>query len=759
MLARVAALAAGEPRRGSCAAEVERRRELVAGGCGARPGRTALSRPASARRASRSSGAMAPVVARLGPSDRRVAASTAEPARGLRARRARGRPVAAPAEVPAALESRHEESRRRRLHREVRGFRAPDPAARAHARCTRAARRSRRRSSGACRTSSARASSRGMAAFKQHAAFGFWSERLIRERLGADADERVSEGREARHGRPQDPLASTSCRRMRSDPARGEVRGRAERDGRPAEARHSGSKPPREGAAVPRRRAEEEREGARDFRRGSRRPAARVRRVAGRGEAGGDARAAPRARRSNGSRAAGSATGSTRTAEPMTHRIQETADAVVLAPAAPATASVIWLHGLGADGHDFVPIVPELKLPATPGMRFVFPHAPVRPVTLNMGMRMRAWYDIKTLTAEGRADEAGIRESVARARRAHRGGARARHRLGAHRDRGLLAGRARSRCTRALRHPEPLAGILALSCYLPLQALLAAELSRGQPADADPDVPRPVRPGAAARARRHGLQLAARARATASSGRNTRCSTRSAGPEIQDIAALAARAACPRSRRADGVSFARSSREDCHGLGHSRDHRPARLFWVVGIYNGLVTARNGYKNAFAQIDVQLTRRHDLIPNLVETAKGYLAHERQTLEAVITARNAAVSGPQGRRREPRRPGRGAAARRRRERALRRARPAVRARRGLPGPQGEQEHDAALRGADHDREQGRVRAPGVQRLRDGLQQPPRDVPGQRRRRHVRVPAGAAARDRVAARSAKCRRCSFT
>ena len=67
------------------------------------------------------------------------------------------------------------------------------------------------------------------------------------------------------------------------------------------------------------------------------------------------------------------------------------------------------------------------------------------------------------------------------------------------------------------------------------------------------------------------------------------------------------------------------------------------VIWIVGIYNGLVSARNGYKNAFAQIDVQLTRRHDLIPNLVETAKGYLAHERGTLEAVITARNAAVSG--------------------------------------------------------------------------------------------------------------------
>lgn len=64
--------------------------------------------------------------------------------------------------------------------------------------------------------------------------------------------------------------------------------------------------------------------------------------------------------------------------------------------------------------------------------------------------------------------------------------------------------------------------------------------------------------------------------------------------------------------------------------------------WAVGLYNGLVAARNGYKNAFAQIDVQLTRRHDLIPNLVEVAKGYIAHERQTLEAVIAARNGAVS---------------------------------------------------------------------------------------------------------------------
>lgn len=69
----------------------------------------------------------------------------------------------------------------------------------------------------------------------------------------------------------------------------------------------------------------------------------------------------------------------------------------------------------------------------------------------------------------------------------------------------------------------------------------------------------------------------------------------------------------------------------------------AIALFLVSVYNRLITARNAYKNAFAQIDVQLTRRHDLIPNLVETAKGYMAHEKETLEAVINARNAAVSG--------------------------------------------------------------------------------------------------------------------
>src|SRR5678816_4937148 len=86
-------------------------------------------------------------------------------------------------------------------------------------------------------------------------------------------------------------------------------------------------------------------------------------------------------------------------------------EAVEIETGSPPQAAVIWLHGLGADGHDFEPIVPELRL--SKAVRFVFPHAPIRPVTINNGMRMRAWYDILALSGTARQDEGGIRDSAA----------------------------------------------------------------------------------------------------------------------------------------------------------------------------------------------------------------------------------------------------------------------------------------------------------------------------------------------------------
>jgi phospholipase/carboxylesterase len=138
-------------------------------------------------------------------------------------------------------------------------------------------------------------------------------------------------------------------------------------------------------------------------------------------------------------------------------------------------AAVIWLHGLGADGHDFEPVVPELHLPARLRLRFVFPHAPVRPVTINMGMPMRAWYDILQMGG-GREDDAGIRAAQAQlealvARERERGIDSRRIVLAGFSQGGAIA------LHTGLRHTERLAGILALSTYLPLAASLAAERS------------------------------------------------------------------------------------------------------------------------------------------------------------------------------------------------------------------------------------------------------------------------------------------
>jgi phospholipase/carboxylesterase len=136
-------------------------------------------------------------------------------------------------------------------------------------------------------------------------------------------------------------------------------------------------------------------------------------------------------------------------------------------------ASVIWMHGLGADGHDFEPVVSELELPEALAVRFVFPHAPRRPVTINRGYVMRAWYDV---VGDGSEDAAGIRASQAQiealiAREKARGFPAARIVLAGFSQGGAMA------LQTGLRHPERLAGILALSCYLPLRDTLATEAS------------------------------------------------------------------------------------------------------------------------------------------------------------------------------------------------------------------------------------------------------------------------------------------
>lgn len=136
--------------------------------------------------------------------------------------------------------------------------------------------------------------------------------------------------------------------------------------------------------------------------------------------------------------------------------------------------SVIWLHGLGADGNDFAPIVPELDLKGMPALRFLFPHAPVRPVTVNNGMSMRAWYDIFTPDLVRQEDEAGIRQSEQAIRaliaRENVRGIACEHIVLA----GFSQGSAMTLHT-GLRLDEALAGMVALSGYVPLMDRLAAE--------------------------------------------------------------------------------------------------------------------------------------------------------------------------------------------------------------------------------------------------------------------------------------------
>jgi phospholipase/carboxylesterase len=137
-------------------------------------------------------------------------------------------------------------------------------------------------------------------------------------------------------------------------------------------------------------------------------------------------------------------------------------------------AAIIWLHGLGADGHDFEPIVPELVPRGTRAWRFIFPNAPVRPVTINGGVRMRAWYDIKGLDRGAVEDVGGFRDTDAEVRELiSREVARA-----IPTTRIVLAGFSQGGAVSlytAPRLPEKLAGVMALSCYLPCQSSLRAE--------------------------------------------------------------------------------------------------------------------------------------------------------------------------------------------------------------------------------------------------------------------------------------------
>ncbi len=139
-------------------------------------------------------------------------------------------------------------------------------------------------------------------------------------------------------------------------------------------------------------------------------------------------------------------------------------------------AAVIWLHGLGADGHDFEPIIPELRLDPGISIRFIFPHAPMMPVTINQGFVMRAWFDIRTADIAAEVDEEGIRTSAQRVNAL----------IGAEIDGGIaperivLVGFSQGGAVvlhAGLRHPQPLGGIVALSTFLPMADSLADEKS------------------------------------------------------------------------------------------------------------------------------------------------------------------------------------------------------------------------------------------------------------------------------------------
>lgn len=151
-------------------------------------------------------------------------------------------------------------------------------------------------------------------------------------------------------------------------------------------------------------------------------------------------------------------------------------ESVIIEPRGPHQASVIWLHGLGADGHDFEGIVPELHLADELGIRFIFPHAPQRPVTINQGYVMRAWYDITSMTINEQPDRDGILQSVAQVtalidKEISMGVAANKIMIAGFSQGGVIA------LHTGLRYPQTLGGIMSLSSYLPLEAELEAQRS------------------------------------------------------------------------------------------------------------------------------------------------------------------------------------------------------------------------------------------------------------------------------------------
>lgn len=155
----------------------------------------------------------------------------------------------------------------------------------------------------------------------------------------------------------------------------------------------------------------------------------------------------------------------------------QTPDTVEVITGENPEGSVIWLHGLGADGHDFEPIVPELKLPSGLTLRFVFPHAPVQAVTINGGMAMRSWYDIVSFDAEGRADRAGVLKSSALldgliAREIERGIPARKIVIAGFSQGGAVA------IHTALQTDQNIAGLMALSTYMALPEDAATAVSR-----------------------------------------------------------------------------------------------------------------------------------------------------------------------------------------------------------------------------------------------------------------------------------------